>query len=67
MKIISFEHLYKIHDFQKFQWCGLKIEPSMPTSKFQSSKLKRAWQAQFLSHALEILENDAFFKDVQMI
>ena len=39
----------------------------MPISKFQSSKLKRTWQAQFLSHALEILENDAFFKDVQMI
>ena len=39
----------------------------MPISKFQSSKLKRAWQAQFLSHALEILENDAFFKDLQMI
>ena len=39
----------------------------MPISKFQSTKLKRAWQAQFLSHALEILEIDAFFKDVQMI
>ena len=29
---------------------------------FQISKLKRAWQAHFLSHALEVLGNDAFFE-----
>ena len=39
----------------------------MPISKFQNQKFKWAWQAQFLSHAFEILGNDAFFKDVQMI
>ena len=38
----------------------------MPISKFQNQKFKWAWQAQFLSHAFEILGNDAFFKDVQM-
>ena len=62
MIVISFEH--QIHDFEKLQRCGLRIEPSMSISKFQSSKLKSAWQAQFLSHTLDILENDAFFKDV---
>ena len=67
MIVISFEHPLKIHDFKKLQRCGLKIEPSMPISKFQSTELKRTWQAQFLSHALEILVIDAFFKDVQMI
>ena len=39
----------------------------MPISKFQNQKFKWAWQAQFLSRAFEILGNDAFFKDVQMI
>ena len=39
----------------------------MPISKFQNQRFKWAWQAQFLSHAFEILGNDAFFKDVQMI
>ena len=31
------------------------------------SKLKWAWQAQFLSHILIILNNSAFFEDKQMI
>ena len=35
--------------------------------KFQGPKLKRAWQAQFLSHTLVILEYEGFFIDVEMI
>ena len=31
------------------------------------SKLKWAWQAQFLSHILVILKNSVFFEDKQMI
>ena len=31
------------------------------------SKLKWAWQAQFLSHILVILKNNVFFEDKQMI
>ena len=31
------------------------------------SKLKWAWQAQFLSHILVSLKNDVFFEDEQMI
>ena len=31
------------------------------------SKLKWAWQAQFLSHILIILKNNVFFEDKQMI
>ena len=52
---------------KKLQRSGLKIGPTMPISKFQNQKFKWAWQAQFLSHAFEILGNDAFFKDFQMI
>ena len=32
-----------------------------------TSKLKWAWQAQFLSHILIILKNNVFFEDKQMI
>ena len=31
------------------------------------SKLKWAWQAQFLSHILVILKNNVFFEDKQMV
>ena len=31
------------------------------------SKLKWAWEAQFLSHILETLKNNVFFEDKQMI
>ena len=31
------------------------------------SKLKWAWEAQFLSHILVILKNNVFFEDTQMI
>ena len=40
--------------------------PKYPYTEFLFT-YKWAWQAQFLSHAFEILGNDAFFKDVQMI
>ena len=33
----------------------------------RSLKLKWAWQAQFLSHALQILGKGIFFEDLQMI
>jgi hypothetical protein len=33
----------------------------------KNSKLKRAWQAQFLSYTLVTLRKNVFFKDVQMI
>ena len=56
-----------MHDIQKLQGCGLKSEPVTLISRFQSSKLKRAWQAQFFSYTLVILENNVFLKDVQMI
>ena len=39
----------------------------MLISIFQGPKFKRAWQAQFLSNTLVILENDASFIDLQMI
>ena len=35
--------------------------------EFQGPKLKRMWQAQFLSHTLVILEYEGFFIDVEMI
>ena len=67
MLIISFERLYKIHICTKLQRCGLKIEPTTLISKFQSSKLKRMWQAQFFSYTLVTLRNNVSFKDVKMI
>ena len=48
-----------------FKSYGLKNELVTLGSKFQSSILKRAWQAQFLSHKLEILGKSAFVEDVQ--
>ena len=48
----------------KFQGCGLKIRAATP---FRISKLKWAWQAQFLSYALQILGKFLSFEDVQMI
>ena len=64
---ISFEHPSKISNFPKLQGCGLKNEPVVLILKFQGPKLKRAWQAQFLSHTLVILEYEGFFIDVEMI
>ena len=56
-----------MHDFRKLQGRGLKNEPVTLILKFQGPKLKRAWQAQFLSHTLVILEYEGFFIDVEMI
>ena len=47
--------------FQKLQG------PVTLISIFQGPKFKRTWQAQFLSHTLAILGNDASFIDLQMI
>ena len=48
----------------KFQGCGSKIRAA---TLFRSSKLKWAWRAQFLSHALQIFGKFLSFQDVQMI
>ena len=44
--------------------CSSKIGSATP---IQSSKLKWAWQAQFLSHTHETLQNFFFLKDLQKI
>ena len=64
MVVISFVHLYEINNFPKCCGCTSKIGPSTP---IQSSKLKWAWQAQFLSHTCKNLQNCFFLKDLQMI
>ena len=64
MVLISFEDLWKIHNFSKLQGCGSKIGSATP---IWISKFKRAWQAQLLSYNLETLEKWASFKDLQMI
>ena len=53
-----------MNNFPKFCGCSSKIEAATPN---QSSKLKWAWQAQFLSHIHETLQNSFFLKDLQMI
>ena len=53
-----------MHAWPKFGGCGSKNEAATP---FRSSKLKRTWQAQFLSHSSEILHKHLFFKDLQMM
>ena len=64
MVVITFVCLQKINNFPKFGGCGSKIEPATP---IWNSKLDWAWQAQFLSHIHEFLQNYLFFKDLQMI
>ena len=64
MVVIAFLHLYKIHTFSKFGGSGFKFDPATP---LWSSKLKWAWQVQFLSHNLQILKNCVFSYDNQMI
>ena len=64
MVIISFFHLYKIRIFPKLGGCGSKNELATP---FWISNFKWAWQAQFLSHNLLILQNCIFFVGKQMI
>ncbi len=64
MILIPFEHPKKILNLQKFQGYSSKIEPAMP---FLILKFKRAWQAQFLCHNLETLENKVFLIDLQMM
>ena len=53
-----------MHIFSKLGGCGSKIESATPLWNFN---LKGAWQAQFLSHTLLILENCIVFEDKQMI
>ena len=64
MVVISFVCLQKMNNFPKFGRCGSNIEPATP---IWNSKLNWAWQAQFLSHIHEFLQNYLFFKDLQMI
>ena len=64
MVLISFQDLYKIHIFPKFQRCGSKIEPATP---IWSLNFKRAWQAQFLSHTHETVEKYVFYMELRMI
>ena len=64
MVIISFFHLYKIRIFPKLGGCGSKNELATP---FWILNFKWAWQAQFLSHNLLILQNCIFFVGKQMI
>ena len=64
MIVTSFVHLQKMNNFPKFGRCGTKIGPATP---IWNSKLNWAWQAQFLSHIHEFLQNYLFLKDLQMI
>ena len=48
----------------KGQGCSCKIDCFMGN---YISKLKGAWQAQFLGHTLVTLKNSLFFEDVQMM
>ena len=64
MVVTSFVHLQKINNFPKFGRCGSKIGHATP---IWNSKLNWVWQAQFLSHIHEFLQNYLFFKDLQMI
>ena len=64
MVIISFFHLYKIRIFPKLGGCGSKNKLATP---FWILNFKWAWQAQFLSHNLLILQNCIFFVGKQMI
>ena len=56
--------LKKIHKWSKFQGYISKNRTATP---LRSSKLKWAWQSQFLSHNLQILGKYLFFQNLQMI
>ena len=45
----------------------LKNEPVTLILKFQGPELKRAWQPQFLSHTLVVVEYEEFLIDFEMI
>ena len=61
---ISYVGLYKIYDWPKFEGHNSLNKTATP---LRSSKLKWAWQTQFLSHTLQILGKVIFFEDLQMI
>ena len=58
------KHHFFVYKISKFQG---HISKNRTATPLRSSKLKWAWQAQFLSHALQILWKFIFFKDLQMI
>ena len=60
---ISFVDLQKISLFPKFWGCGSKIEPALPISTLNFS---RVWQPFKVSYALQILVNDRSFIGHQM-
>ena len=64
MVVISFVHLQKIHILKKFEGRSSKTRPATPISILS---YRRAWQATFLSHPLQIFKNYSFFIDKQMI
>ena len=53
--------------FKNYRGVDKKNETVIQISALQGSKFKKAWQAQFLSHTLVNLGNDASFRDLQMI
>ena len=59
MILISFKDLYEIHIFPEFHRCGSKIVPATP---FWNLNFKWAWQAQFLSHSQQGLQNCFFLQ-----
>ena len=61
---ISYVGLYKIYDWPKFEGHNSLNKTATP---LRSSKLKWAWQTQFLSHTLQILGKVIFFEDLQMM
>ena len=61
---ISYVGLYKIYDWPKIEGHNSLNKTATP---LRSSKLKWAWQTQFLSHTLQILGKVIFFEDLQMI
>ena len=52
MVLISFVKLYEIHIFPKVEGSSSKMNGFL---SLYSSDFRGAWQAQFLSHSLEIL------------
>ena len=64
MILISFVCLERIRNFSKLGGCGSKIDPATP---FWILNFKWAWQAQFLSHTLQILGKVIFLEDLHMM
>ena len=48
--MISFEHLKRLQDFEKFQWCGLKIEATILIQNLKAQYEKGMASSNFKLH-----------------